>query len=496
MKMDRTRETLERIANYLFLITVFFIPMELAVDLRIGRIFTPYKLFLLLLILTVGILVSRDPVIYRRISFDALRQMYRRMRRLLIPLGLYFLFDLVSLFWTADVWFALKKYITILPMVVLSLYGGYYFYDPRLNFSMRYERFRSLTGTIGLMALALALISWGLFLFYGRTYYILRMSLQSDYNQYIISIFLGFLCGIYRIHSIKDSRSQLLLFFLYSVLILPLFYISGSRRTMLLYMPVFGIIGVGMLLSAVQQHRRGLIIGTMVCVLSATALHFALIDYFEVRSARIYQEMEDEAIGNGQELVSASMDKREGIVQGFRLEQGLEFKTQTIASGDAIGIRERIWARVMEELGSFSAREWLIGRGGSYQRDLLSGESSETKLFPEGRPDGTKMPKHPHSMVFVDLLNGGVIKLGLTVLTVFAVLSYSAVLIRAKDGPGSLLLLLYGGFHLSSQFIDSIYGLWESRLTWLLVMLLMGLLCLLPINTWMGTNRISGKFES
>lgn len=496
MKMDCKRETLERIANYLFLITVFFIPMELAVDLRIGRIFTPYKLFLLLLISTVIILVSRAPVLYRNRLFDALSQMYRRMRRLLIPLGLYFLFDLVSLFWTADVWFALKKYITILPMVVLSLYGCYYFFDPRLGFSMRYGRFRSLTGTIGLMALALALISWGLFLFYGRTYYILRMSLQSDYNQYIISIFLGFLCGIYAIHSIRDSRRQLLLFFLYSVLILPLFYVSGSRRTMLLYMPVFGIIAVSMLLWAIQQHRRGMIIGTMICVLSAAALHFVLIDYFEFRSTRIYLEMEDEAIGNGQEMVSASMDNREGIVQDFRLEQGLEFKTQTIASGDAIGIRERIWARVMDELGSFSAREWLIGRGGSYQRDLLSGESSEIKLFPEGRPEGTKMPKHPHSMIFVELLNGGVIKLGLTALTVLAALSYAAVLIRAKDGPGLLLLLLYGGFHLSSQFIDSIYGLWESRLTWLLVMLLMGLLSLLPLDLWMGKNRANGELES
>lgn len=75
------------------------------------------------------------------------------------------------------------------------------------------EALKKLFFTGGIVALFLSVLTWIYVIFLGRTFYILRTSLQSDYNQYALSIYIGFFIGLFYI--LKYSTKYKLIKFLF-----------------------------------------------------------------------------------------------------------------------------------------------------------------------------------------------------------------------------------------------------------------------------------------
>lgn len=467
---------IEKIMNYLFFITLFFIPLEISLNMHIGRFISPYKIsFILLCILYLYTLIRYWNFEKYNIT-TSLVKLIKNYKLTIIFISLYFVFDILSLFWTADIRFSLSKYITIIPMLVLFLYSVLYFFKPYVTEKMRFERTRIICLVMGLMALSMAMATWIIYFIYNRTYYILRMSLSPDYNQYILSILIGYVCGVFYIFTIKKTNYSIASFFAYSLVILPLFQISGSRRTMLIYIPLFIIFTLYLLFKLYRLKMNKKILMSILITILILILNFSIIKGYEIHAGKVYERLYQEALDSGLEPVSAAKNRQEGIIQDFRLEKDLKFKSDTIKSGEALSIRNTLWKIAIDEIKSFNIRELLIGKGASHQKDLYRTEKALNILFPDEVPDGISGFKHPHSMVFVELLNGGIIKLSICLGIIISILVSSINLIKKKYFAGLLLVLIYGAILLYSQLIDSIYGIPENRLTWIYFIIVMGVI--------------------
>ena len=169
------------------------------------------------------------------------------------------------------------------------------------------------------------------------------------------------------------------------------------------------------------------------------------------------------------------MDKSDGIIHGFRLEQDANWKESSLESGEAMGRRKALWTIAMNNIKGFSKKELLLGRGGSYQRDMYREESARELLFADGTPD-MGQDFHPHSMLILEMVNGGIIKLGLCLAFVLGIGIYDIILLVRKKYQEFVMVSAYGGVFLANQLIDSIYGILQNRLTWIFMFIVLGAL--------------------
>ncbi|MDO5718532.1 MAG: hypothetical protein Q4P34_06070 [Tissierellia bacterium] len=466
---------IERILNFLFLLTIYFIPMETAMNLHIIGFLSAYKIpFILLCLLYIFYLFS-DFKYNTLVAKENFLNAFKKYRWAFISLFLYFTFDIISLLWTNDILFSLKKYITILPMVILLFYANRYFYGAGIDEQKRHERLKILSAVFALMSLTISSITWIIYLIFGRTHYIMRMSLQLDYNQYILPVLLGYIAGIYVINYFKDDISKIIYFSTFSIITLPLLFTSGSRRTILIYMPIYFILSLFSFISSLKNKaKKSYLISFILAVVLVLGFHYLIIQGYQIKSRNIYEEMKKAAEKSGIDIPSATHDNSKELIRDFRKEQDLDFISNTIESGTAVGKREMIYSVVIDEIKSYSIKEWLIGKGGSHQTDLFKTEKALERFKSMDKYSKEWNYSHPHSMIFVDLLNGGLIKLSLTISFILSIFYYTIKIALRKNYKELILILLFGGVHLSNQIIDSIYGIEQNRLTWIFFYIILG----------------------
>lgn len=463
---------IEKLMNWLFLITIFFMPVEMAMTMRIGNYLSPYKIsFILLVLVLLASMLSGKFGVY----FKSFIRAFSHYKWAIISIILYFAFDLVSLAWTKDIGFSLKKYVSIFPMLILAFYACYYFYGPRVNASLRKERLRKLALTFGLIALFLSVLTWIVYFIFARTYYIMTLSLQSDYNQYVLPIIIGYVCGVYYINTMEEDWQKKLVFLAYSMILMPNFYLSGSRRIIVMYLLVFAALAIYFIVTSMAEKKT---LGNLFICLAIIAMvlgsHQVIIKGFNAYSKYVYDTMEEDAMKKGINPPSAQADKSDGIIHGFRLENDADYKEKTLESGDALGRRKTIWTIAFNEIKSFNKKELLIGRGGSNQRDIYRTEEAREMLFPQGKITDTGSDFHPHSMLLVEMVNGGLIKTGITLSIVLSMIYYAIKIALKKKFHEFIMVAGFGAILLSSQMIDSIYGLLENRMTWIFFFIVLG----------------------
>lgn len=454
---------IEKIMNLTFLLTIFFIPIEMAMTLKIGSL-SPYKIsFAVLTILLIYNIATGSFKTY----FKSFIKAFSKFKWAIISIVLYFIFDIISLAWTKDIIFSLKKYATIAPMIILSIYATYYFFGPNVNPTLRKERLRNLAMCFGIVALSLSIFTWITYFIFNRTYYIMTLSLQSDYNQYVLPIILGYVCGVYFINTMRNCWQKYMIFAAYSTILMPNFYLSGSRRVMAIYLIVFAFLSLSFLITnMVNKKSLGTFLISVVIIAGVVASHKIIIDGFEYHSKYVYKTMEEEATKKGIKAPSAQMDKSQGIIHGFRLENDASYKESTLETGQAMGRREILWTLALRDIKNFSKKELLIGKGGSQQRDLYRTKEAREMLFADGTPD-LDQDFHPHSMILIEMLNGGAIKTILVLSVVLSIIFYDFVNLFRKNYQEFVMISGFGGIFLASQMIDSIYGLLQNRMTWI-----------------------------
>lgn len=76
-----------------------------------------------------------------------------------------------------------------------------------------------------------------------------------------------------------------------------------------------------------------------------------------------------------------------------------------------------------------------------------------------------------HTLSFVDILDGGLIKLSISILLIVSIISIFVKLFLRNEYIMSGLILIYGANYLYSQSIDSINGIFENRLTYIFLII-------------------------
>lgn len=454
-----------RISEFLWLLTLCFIPMEMAAPLRFGPL-SPYKISLILWLVHFAWIIMDKPLpnaFLIRQSFD---RFWKLMRPVFIPLFLYLAFDIFSLIWTQDIAFSFRKYASIIPMLVLLAGQALIYFSLEMDLQKAFKR---MMAALGLMTIVLCLWTWMVYFRDQRTAYILRLSLQVDYNQYATSILLGSICGMYTLVSLPgDGIGKAAGLFAFNALTLPVLYLSGSRRTMILLLPVVAGYFVMLFLVRPKKGRGRLRPGEQFSrfvpalgLVLAIILSFGVVRIYQIQAEKVYKDMEmDHALQTGKYPFE------------FKKEMTLAAKQDTLSDGSAMAKRSALWKTALAELKGYSPVDWLIGRGGSHHRDLYRKPDHTSLLYPDGKVPDQPRDLHPHSFILLALLDHGLIGLALSLILVAAALILTFKCLKDKMTLTFTALVLYGGVLLAGQAIDSILGIQENRLTWIFIMIL------------------------
>lgn len=452
----------------LFVLTVFLILFEMGMVLRIEIseefIIFPSRFLML------GLFVFSILYFYRKnnleIFFSDLGTTFSSNRMFFLILIIYLIYDFASLGWTEDLNFALLKYKFMHPYLFLLPLLLYFFSKSNLAI-VNYNRVKSLFNGWTILAYLMAVITFFLIIKYGRTHYILRTSIQRNYNKYVLIIIISYLTGLVRIIRL-EGFNKYLQYLAHSIILLPLFYTSGSRRAVL-YLLALGFFAlVIMIYNGFSKEKKNkfkslsLSIGAF---LISIILSFVVSRGYELKSTNVYNQMALESFARGEDPPSAAEDNTTQLIRPFRKEQPLSFKTQTIADGSGMGTRDVIWSIVERDLETFDTNDYIFGKGLSYQKDVFRTESSFEALEELGY-ESRQYYSQPHNLYYQNLLNGGLIKVFLVLSLIIWVIYKDIKIFIQGDKEVGLILLGIGFVILSSQFIDSSYGMLSDRMTW------------------------------
>lgn len=231
---------------------------------------------------------------------------------------------------------------------------------------------------------------WGVFADVGT----FRFALFRDYNMYLQCVLIALSLSMVRVRGPKPHPKHLLLYIIGLFVAVLIGVLSGSRRSIILYVPIaFGVI---LLLILTQRRRSGLLIAFLT-IASVGLFAFSLSLLSGVFRA-------------GDFGAAWALDGT------FRnAARGFGFLTGDYAD---ISGRRFWWGQAVEVIQDFNLREFLTGIG---KRAFF-----EDARFWTG--DGGR--RSPHNFVLSAMIEGGVIKLMLLLSIIFSLLAVAVRLIR------------------------------------------------------------------
>lgn len=437
----------------LLFLSLFFVLTEMAMHMPLFSLITPYKIAMLLLLGLTALRVFLEGTPFLRRFVHTVMTGLSRLRRVLVPIALYLAFDIVSLLWTNARGYAVTKYVTILSMLFLLVMTVYYVYGvlPKTDAKTKLNR---LLFVIAMTAVATCVYSWGYHLFHGQTWYTRRLSMLEDYNQFSIVIIFGYFMGLLWLKR-RFAHSPWLypMMAALSALCIPVVILSGSRRSYMLMQICLLIPILPEIVSLLRQKNRGAILRFAASVGAAVVLTFAISSAYNHVTTRAYEKMVEE----NEDIIS--------IIGQKAVEEILSDET-------ALSKREVIWRMALATYKEFPLWKKALGGGGSEAADLYD--------RPVNAPIIEKMywrelpPRmlDPHNFLLVELVNGGIVKLGLVL---WLLLQTLVMLIRSFHRAPIFVIALFAVsiVALGNIFVSSKFGILNDKFVWTILILLL-----------------------
>ncbi len=375
-------------------------------------------------------------------------------RLLLLALGAYYLWNLVTLFYTRDFSLALRGLPYRLEYLFLFLAGLYYCNSRK--------RLILLLGVIGLAGSVVSAASYLLYFFSRRPIYFQRTSTARDYNVYATLIFFSLVIAVTLILNFFQGSFWQRCLLLAGVLALnlPAFYLAGSRRMVILlpYFAGFALLYEGIRLALRKDWRR--LAEQAVLLLCCGAAYFGVsllaepFAQFGAEKERAYQEWVS-LQQSGQQ--SPGGNQAESTVPEKTISSILE----TIENGSMSSKRKLIYSTALRELLGYSPTEWVWGRGQAYDLVLFDRTDDQALLEAYGYTTENRPSKgwmSAHNFLLADVLGGGIIQLLLGLLVCFSALAQTAAVCR-KIPPIGLAVCIPAALCLCNSFISGAFGL-------------------------------------
>lgn len=439
----------------LLLLSWFFSLIEIALHMPMISFITPYKIFLALLGLLILVRTFLQGIPFLKDFFQCTRRAVQPVRWSLIPVGLYLLFDLVSLLWTADIGFALSKYVTILSMLAILMATAYYLYriSPQVPLKTKVQRILFTLGATGVVTALYTLMY--LLLNNGMTYYTRRFSMIEDYNQFSAVPLFAYLAMLLFLHRIEKKDWKWMVTLLVStVLAVCTIWLSGSRRTFYLMLACLAVALVfELVLLALNSEQRRILPRFVATVGLSVLIILGINQLYTSGTTKQYNEL---------------VEENQDILQVIGARPVEEILTDT----HALSKRETIWQIAIDGFRDLPLSGKLVGGGASYQADLY--DTPENKPVIE-RMYWRSLPNqymNPHNFVLVDLLTGGIVKTGFMLVSLFGTL-FAMIKVTRKRPAERIYCLLLAFFALGNIFISSKFGYLNDKFVWSVLILLL-----------------------
>ncbi len=433
----------------LYLACVFFMMLEIATPLPVSL----YKGLYVGTFIALGVRLILDKKLGLRRLFSSIRRFYGVLS-LFFLLLLYILADIVGVFYSPVPDFALVKYLVIVPMLL--------FLVPTIYYLKSTERLDKLYKTLALSGLTTGLLSLSnYFVFeFMPLPYIRRLSMISDYNRYAENLYISMVLGAFFLLNARfKPRTQALLLFSHLTFYAVIITLSGSRRTYILMFPALAAI---LLYKAFYVARyspteisafKRLIAGVLITILCIGVVGAAENGFKGYSDIKYRQEVES----GGGEVTE---------------ENSVENVIDTIGTGGMFDKRAVIWRVAYKEALNYDVKDILIGRGSGYEVHLYDITKDETLL--KAYASFENKPKNwmsPHNFVLADFLSGGIIKLGLGLALLGAVM-VRLVLLFARSPGRALPLAITMALLYFNVFISGRYGIAYDKFYYILLVCL------------------------
>ena len=166
---------------------------------------------------------------------------------------------------------------------------------------------------------------------------------------------------------------------------------------------------------------------------------------------------------------------------------------ETIASGDFLKKRMYIWGIAVNEIQDFNLKEFIFGKGASYQSDIYDLPENKRILMEVYRlkqePDDQWM--YTHNFLLSDMLSGGSCKALLSLGIILSIVYYLMKNIKNYFTNVLFLILLFGIVYLNA-FISYRFGYVGDKNYWVV---LLTFICLNINMTEKNKNVISNRGE-
>ncbi len=429
--VNRLKIVTPRIFEAMYLACLFFMTFEIAVPLPVSL----YKGFYLAVFF---VLVLRVTLFKEGLSLlpTALGKM-RILLPLLLLLG-YLIWDGVGLLYSPDATYAARKYYVVLPMLLFLIPSLCYARD-----EAHLDRVYLTLGWSGAAVLLFSLSNYFVFEFIALPY-IRRLSIIADYNRFaenlfIAAIFMGY--GI--IGKSRRTRRRMLMLFAALVLFAAAITVSGSRRTYLLLFPSVALLLLyrAFYIARYSDSERTaffrLCRGAALCVCGALAV-LALQMGFERYSDVKYQQLVDNGATVGE-------------------ENSVDTVIDSISGGGIFQKRSVIWQVAADTALDYDFQDILVGRGSGYDSYLYDHSTDQTlaRLYESVDPK-PKNWMNPHNFVLADFLNGGLIRLVLSLGLAASVLASLWEIFARRPGralgPMTVAAFVYFGAFISGRY--------------------------------------------
>lgn len=448
------------IFSSMLLLTIFFTLGETGAEMPIYSFLTPYKITLLVTGILFLIALGKTPKETFYYCIESIKKGTKPLSFTMVMIVLYILYDLISLSYTNNIHISLLKYVTIVSMLAVVFFGLLLLNSSSFKHTLDW----TLTFISG-SSLVLLVYAWTYEVIFDSTIYARRLSLLIDYNKFSMALFFGFISTLYLItRKVKNVDKRNIFSFIATVLYFSTIHLTASRRTSRMMNVVILVLGLVFLVSIYVNAKRNksydnrnFLMSVMKFILGGIISYLLIV---LVISGYSYLTTE--------RILSATKGQ---TGEGVSVDKGTEEVLDDLKTLDK---REVIWTLALRSYREYPTLNKIIGKGASAHFDIYNEKKNHeiiNKKYWKEVPENTL---DPHNFALVDLLDGGIIKVTITLLMLVSIPIY-LFKIRKKHFYDSLFIFLLAVTVLGDMSISSRYGILDNKMVWLILLLLLEL---------------------
>lgn len=483
----KTRTASIQIYNVLFHICLAFMLIDWAFPIPfIAGMFGLYDVAFVLLGLIFVFLFLKDPKGF----FKKLQQTIKPSFGVIVLLMLYLLMGGITMFYAKDPGYAATRYVVAGQMLIFAAYLMVFLYADGEHGEK--GKLLSIYANLGITSWVIAVLAMIGYFSGIYTKYDFRISPIDDYNQYSTILLIGFVCACFYLFNSKIGRGlKYVVLGIFSVVLIPAIYISGSRRSALLLVAV-GILYalIAIVIEGVQyrksRHMRSLVTGVIsvaLCVFVAYAGIDGITRATEfVGTLRTEVQVQpDDSASNPGDNTSVPDDTVGAPEQGADTLPGVQENTVTetyesMVSGGAMSKREIIWTAAWKKIANSDLAQIIYGYGASYSSDLYDDidDPYVMEVHYAYRYQVKERNAHwmsTHNLFLQDMLEGGLLLLGLQL----AIIAASGIMILKLLRKEPLVAISLGTVYaivFATLVLSSSRGMIANKFFWIAIMML------------------------